>query len=157
MELEKVAERFTDIIEGAGPLGMPGELGALPGGQFAVELMFDLGEFHPQFADFVLSARFRRPDGCEFFDLLFDFADRLFKIKVIAHSASVDSIPEGIRPSPRCATIPETWPLCLALPQHLRQSRSLGVTVRWGRGAVSLPVLLSSPTAKERSWRPGDV
>ena len=37
---------------------MAGELGALPGSQLAVELMFDLREFRPQLADFILGIGF---------------------------------------------------------------------------------------------------
>ena len=85
MELKKVSEEIPDIIEGAGSLGMPGELRALPGGQFAVEGVFDLGQFHPQFADFILGGRFSRRSGCELFDLFFDLADRFFELEVIAH------------------------------------------------------------------------
>ena len=65
---------------------MPGELGPLPGSQLCVQLMFDLGELHPQLADFVLRRRIFPAERCEFFDLFFDFADRLFKLEVIAHS-----------------------------------------------------------------------
>ena len=45
MEFQKATAEFVDVIEGAGALGMTGELGPLPGGQGAVELMLDLGEF----------------------------------------------------------------------------------------------------------------
>ena len=67
---------------------MSGELRSLPGSQFAVQRMFHLGQLHPQLADLVLGCRFPRRSGREFFDLFFDLADRLFKLKVIAHRAS---------------------------------------------------------------------
>src|SRR4029077_11465298 len=89
MELEKVSEQIHAIIARAEALGLPGELGSLPGSQFAIEGMFDLCQFHPQFADLVLGSRFPRRGGCEFFDLFFDLADRFFKLEVIAHGASL--------------------------------------------------------------------
>jgi hypothetical protein len=96
VEFEKVTEDFTDIVEGAWALGVPGELGPLPGGKLCVELMLQLGELHPQFADFVLDTGFGAARGCEFLDLFLDFAERLFKFKVIAHS----DVPPGPGPSP---------------------------------------------------------
>ena len=66
MELKKVPEEITDVIEGAGSLGMPGELGSLPGSQFAVQLMFDLRQLRPQFADLILGANFPEGEAASF-------------------------------------------------------------------------------------------
>ena len=96
MELKKIPKEIADVIERAGSLGMPGELRALPGSQFTVERMFDLGQLHPQLADLILRGRFSGRNGREFFDLFFDLADRLFKLEVIAHIVSKDiNIGEG--------------------------------------------------------------
>ena len=85
VELEEVPAELADVVEGRGPLGMPGELRSLPGSQSAVQFVFDLGEFRPQLADLVLRGRFPEFGGRELFDLLFDLADRLFKLEIIAH------------------------------------------------------------------------
>ena len=108
---------------------MPGELGALPGSQFAVERMFDLGEFHPQLADFVLRGRLSGRNGREFFDLFFDLADRFFKLEIIAHNVLKD-IDIGEGNTDTLSRIMDydnrKWPLCLALLQPLPRSD------RWG-------------------------
>ena len=54
---------------------------------WVVNFFIVLPLINPQFADLVLGGRFPRRGGCEFFDLFFDLADRLFKLEVIAHRA----------------------------------------------------------------------
>src|SRR5262249_35116779 len=93
VEFEKAVENLTNIVESAGALGMSGELGSLPGGQFPVEFMLQLGQLHSQLANFVLDAGFPIPRSREFLDLFLDFTKRLFKLKVIAHR---DGLPDPL-------------------------------------------------------------
>src|SRR5262245_2577621 len=72
---------------------MPGELGPLPGSELTVELVFQLGQFHPQLADFLLGAGFPVAGRRKFFDLFFDFAERLLKFEVVSHRLA--TIPRG--------------------------------------------------------------
>ena len=58
MEFQKPAAEFADVIECAGALGVAGELGPLPGGQCAIELMLDLRKLSAQLPDFFLRGRF---------------------------------------------------------------------------------------------------
>src|SRR5690349_9660485 len=85
VELEKIAEDLPNVIECAGALGVPGQLGPLPRRQLPVEFMLQLGKFHPQLADLVLDSGFCAAGSREFFDLFLDFTERFFKLKVIAH------------------------------------------------------------------------
>src|SRR5687767_9317112 len=88
MKLTEISKEITDVIEGAGPLGVPSKLCALPGGDCTIECIFDLCQLHPQLADLLLRGRFPSRDRRELLNLFFDLANRFFKLEVIAHTVS---------------------------------------------------------------------
>src|SRR5262245_38138548 len=133
---------------------MPGELGPLPGGELTVELVFKLGQFHPQLADFLLGAGFPVTGRRKFFDLLFDFAERLFKFQVVSHRPATIPRGWGGPPSKSRYDTRERVPLPSTSSTSATKC-SLAHTVRFGSGAVSASRAPSVRNVSEIAVPPG--
>jgi hypothetical protein len=82
VQLDEVGEDFVDVVQRVGPLGVARDLGDLPGREVAVDV---LGELLALLAELVNLLRdVDRRLGlhiAQFFDLAFEFRNRLFKVE----------------------------------------------------------------------------
>ncbi len=98
-ERGEVGDELSDVIEGMGPLRMPGNLRLLPGGQFGIELLERLTGLGLHAGDFVadgdgVAGGLQRP---HFFNFGLELGHRFFEIQVGTHRYQIFASASGCK------------------------------------------------------------
>ena len=116
VQFDKVGEQLTHVVQCVRTLGVPGDLGDLPGREVAVDVFGELVALFGQLVDL-----FRDVDGrlvlhvAQLFDLGFEFGNRLLEVQKCSFCQRISPV-YGLRGSGCTTQVRINSPSCTAAP-----------------------------------------